>query len=530
MQLTIGSAWGKRHVQGLVICLMVIGVIWVLTNWIISGSDQMLITSGLVVVLLGVIVQILNDWRAGVLLFLVWLLFEDLARKYLGNNMAVYVAKDVLIGIAYFSFFIAKRNRRVDVFQPPFRLPLLFFFWFAVIQVFNTWSPSILYGLLGLKLYFYYVPLMFLGYAMLERPKDLERLLIVNIGAGMMIAALGIAQSVLGIRFLTPDDSADELYALSHVTRFSPISHQEVLATSSVFVSAGRFSFYLILLWILVFGSLGYMLLSRRAGAKYGVLAIGIVTVAVMITGTRLPFVFVLGSAFVMTAAFLWGAPWKWGQGHRLVKALRRASLTGGIALILMVEVFPVAIGSNWAFLTETLTYQGEKSELVNRSWDYPVQNLIKAFDHERWAYGYGTGVGSLGSQYVSRFLDEPPPNIGVESGYGALVVEMGLLGLLLWISFVAALLWCGWRMVRQLRYTAYFPIGFAVWWYAVVLLVLLMYFGIQAYQNFVNNALLWLLIGVLFRLPKLAQMPQPIPSPKHARGMDRWQLAVGQR
>jgi len=231
-----------------------------------------------------------------------------------------------------------------------------------------------------------------------------------------------------------------------------------------------------------------------------------------------------------MTAAFLWGAPWKWGQGHRLVKALRRASLTGGIALILMVEVFPVAIGSNWAFLTETLTYQGEKSELVNRSWDYPVQNLIKAFDHERWAYGYGTGVGSLGSQYVSRFLDEPPPNIGVESGYGALVVEMGLLGLLLWISFVAALLWCGWRMVRQLRYTAYFPIGFAVWWYAVVLLVLLMYFGIQAYQNFVNNALLWLLIGVLFRLPKLAQMPQPIPSPKHARGMDRWQLAVGQR
>src|SRR5258708_7260183 len=191
MHLGIGSASGKRQIQGLVIGLIVLGVIWMLANWIISGSDRMLIMAGLVVVLLGLTVQILQDF---------------------------------LIGIAYFSFFIAKRNRRVEVFQAPFRLPLLFFFWFAVIQVFNVWSPNILYGLLGLKLYFYYVPLMFLGYAMLERPKDLERLLIVNIGAGIVIAGLGIAQSVLGVGFLTPDNSADDLYALSHVIRYSPLT------------------------------------------------------------------------------------------------------------------------------------------------------------------------------------------------------------------------------------------------------------------------------------------------------------------
>jgi hypothetical protein len=530
MQLGIGSASGKRQIQGLVIGLIVLGVIWVLANWIISGSDRMLIMVGLVVVLLGLTVQILNNWRTGVLLFLIWLLFEDLARKYLGNNLYVYFAKDFLIGIAYISFFFAKRNRRVEVFQAPFRLPLLFFFWLAVIQVFNAWSPNILYGLLGLKLYFYYVPLMFLGYAMLERPKDLERLLIVNIGAGTLIAGLGIAQSVLGVRFLTPDNSAEELYALSHVIRFSPLTHEEVLATSSVFVSAGRFSFYLILLWILVFGALGYLLLSRGSGAKYGFMAIGITTVGVMVTGTRTPFIFVIGSAFVMTAAFLWGAPWKWGQGHRLVKALRRAFLFSGIALILMVEVFPTAIGSNWSFLSETLAYSGVGSELANRSWDYPVLNLLKAFDQERWVYGNGTGVASLGSQYVSRFVDAPPPNISVESGFGTLIVEMGVAGLALWFLWVSALVWSGWRVVTRLRQTVYFPIGFAIWWYAIVLLVLLMYLGMQAYQNFVNNAFLWLLIGILFRLPKLAEMPQPVPTPKHARGMARWQLALGRR
>ena len=48
--------------------------------------------------------------------------------------------------------------------------------------------------------------------------------------------------------------------------------------------------------------------------------------------------------------------------------------------------------------------------------------------------------------------------------------------------------------------------------------------------ENYVNNAYLWLLIGILFRLPKPAQMPQPVPLPKHARGMAGWQLATGGR
>src|SRR5260370_20797522 len=117
---------------------------------------------------------------------------------------------------------------------------------------------------------------MLLGYAMLEHPKDLERFLVVNVLAGIVIAGLGIAQSVLGVSFLTPEDSASELYTLSHVVRISPVTHQEVLATSSVFVSAGRFSMYLILLWIMAMGAQGYLLLARRSGAKYGFLGIGV--------------------------------------------------------------------------------------------------------------------------------------------------------------------------------------------------------------------------------------------------------------
>ena len=528
MQLTTtGALSGNRQVKAAVIGLIVLGVIWQLASWIVAGSDKNLIMFGLSFVVIALVVHTLNDWRSGVLVFLVWLLFEDLARKYLGNSMEVYFAKDFLVAIAYISFYFAKRRGEVEFLKAPFLVPLGIFFALAFVQVFNTFSPNIMYGLLGMKLYFYYIPLMYLGYAMLRRPADLDRLLKVSLIVGIIISALGIVQSVLGISFLTPENTQADIYELTHVVRYSPVTHQEVIATSSVFVSAGRFSFYLIFLWILAMGAQGYLLLARKPGAKYGFLGIGVVTVAVMITGTRTPFVFVIGSACVMVSAFLWGTPWRWGQGHQMLTALRRGFLIGGFGLILMVEVFPAVIGGNWLFFTETLSINGSGSELVNRSWDYPIKNLTAAFDEGNLLTGHGTGLSSLGMQYVSQFLNEPSPVYNVESGYGSLIVEMGIGGPILWLLWVSVFLWQGWKIILELRETVYFPIGFAIWWYGVVMLVLLMYLGLQIYQNFVNNAYLWLLIGVLYRLPTLAKMPQPVPIPRHLRGVPRWRLAL---
>ena len=294
--------------------------------------------------------HILNDWRSGVLLFLIWLLFEDLARKYLGNSMTVFFAKDFLVGVAYLSFFAAKRKHQVEVFKIPFLLPLAIFFWFAVIQVFNTWSPSILYGLLGLKMYFYYAPLMLLGYAMMDTPKALERFLVINVSAGIVIAGLGIAQAVLGVQFLTPDNMAPELYEFDARDAFFA-SHHQAAYYDELRVRQCRPLFLLFDLaldsgdgrprllvvepppWRQVWIS-GHRR-SHGRGHAYG-----------YPDAVR----FRVASALMMTAAFLWGAPWRWGQGHRIVKALRRAFLIGAIGLILMGVIFPTVLGANWAF------------------------------------------------------------------------------------------------------------------------------------------------------------------------------------
>src|SRR3989440_5133419 len=92
------------------------------------------------------VVAMLNSWRNGVYFFLAWLLFEDFARKFLGNNMAIYFAKDVLVAVVYLSFFVACRRKEAALFRPPFLVPLLLFVWFGVLQMFNLASPSLVFG------------------------------------------------------------------------------------------------------------------------------------------------------------------------------------------------------------------------------------------------------------------------------------------------------------------------------------------------------------------------------------------------
>ena len=97
-------------------------------------------------------IRILNNWRQGLYIFFGWLFFEDFARKYLGNNMAIYFAKDFLVILVYVSFLLARRNsREKTVFRPPFLAPLLVFVWFAAAQVFNPASTSLFYGVLAYR-------------------------------------------------------------------------------------------------------------------------------------------------------------------------------------------------------------------------------------------------------------------------------------------------------------------------------------------------------------------------------------------
>ena len=473
---------------------------------VLEGDTSALVISGLVFVGLAIVVAILNDWRRGVYLLLGWIVFEDLFRKYLGNNMAVFFAKDILAIVLYFSFFTAKRDRLARKFKPPFLIPLLIFIWFGVIQMFNPNSTSIFYGILGMKVYFLYIPLIYISYALFESEADLHKFFHFNMVILLIVASLGIAQSILGPKFLNPTIIQDDIRELSTLYRIAPISGMTAYRPNAIFVSAGRFENFLVISWIVALGYGGYLLLRSQRGRTLAFVTIAVIGVASIMSASRGVFMWNVSSGLVIGAAFLWGAPWRQGEARRILRAIQRTFLFVGLAILLMMSIFPDKIASRFAIYSETLSPDSPTSELAFRARDYPLKNLMLAFDHPNWVTGYGIGTATLGIQYVVRIMHAVPMGIGVENGYGQLIVELGILGLILWIFWSIAVSVSAWKIAARLRGTPWFPLGFVIFWYAFLLLGPKAYVGLIGYQDFLMNAYLWILLGILFRLPQLAQ------------------------
>jgi hypothetical protein len=469
-----------------------------------------------------IVVGILNNWQYGVYFFLSWLLFEDFARKFLGNNMAIYFAKDFLALVVFISFMAAFRRKQVTSFRPPFLVPVLIFVWFGLLQVFNPASTSIWYGLMGFKIFFYYVPMVFIGYALVNSEAQLRRFFTVNMVLALIIISLGITQSIIGPSFLNPATPAEDLRTLSTLYRVTE-SGTSAYRPTSVFVSAGRYANFVAVAWLLVLGYSGYLLLRQKRGRVLAFLTIAVTAAGAFLTASRGSFMWAIINALATSVAFLWGAPWREGEALRVLRSVQRVVLGIGLGIVLLFFIYPDALLSRLTIYQEALLPNSPRSELTRRGWDYPIQNFLVAFDYDRWPYGYGIGTTALGGQYVARFFNAKPAVVGVESGFGTLVIEMGIGGLVLWITMGFAILFHAWKVVKKLKGSPWFPLAFIIFWYAFFLLGPATFGGIQPYEDFLLNAYFWLLLGLLFRLPTIALSAQFAANAPTAQPQRSW-------
>lgn len=489
---------------------------WQIAGLVAADNTRSLFFVAIAVAGCAAAVAILNNWRRGFYLFFVWMVFEDLARKYTGNNVSLFFGKDILLALIYVSFFFAFRKGREKVFRPPFLLFLSLFFWLAVVQIFNQNSPSILYGLLGMKMYFYYAPLMFIGYALVRNDEELRKFLVLNALLAILVSSVGLMQSVLGNSFLNPSQLAPDLQDLGDLHKVTA-SGQIFNLPDSVFVSSGRYAVYLAIAFSIAMGAAGFLLLHTKKNRKLMFITLGLVGVAALMSGSRGTFVTILMTAGLLSVGFIWGAPWRSRRVNQVTKAIRRSVLAVSGACVLMVILFPQQVGTRLEFYTDTLLPNSTDYQLGFRTWDYPVKNLLMAFDQPNWVWGNGIGTTALGTQYVQKLLGNSAHPPSVEEGFGTMIVEMGILAPFLWILWSASILYFAWKVTRGLRHTQYFPISLAITWYCFVLLFLWTWGSMDAFENYTCNIFLWLLVGVLFALPEIAGRSGRLAAPVNA-------------
>lgn len=504
---------GARLSPKLVGLLVLVGSVllaYLAGQWLLTGGIRGLglHIAGLVGICVALV--ILVHWREGLFLFFFWLTFEDLVRKYAGGAMMIYFVKDALLAVVYVAFFFGVIKGKEKIFRPKFWVPLLAVICVGVAQVFNPRSTSIFYGLMGIKIDFYYVPLIFLGYAFLRTREDLDRFLYFTLGTAVVVALVGMTQAVGWSTFMNPANLAPQFVYLGRLTRYAPGMAHALSAPPSVFVSQGRYANYLVLMATLLLGVLGYEVFRRRS-AKFAYVALGVLGVAIFLSGSKGALVYSLITVVCLIVGLLWGTRNQRWINARLGKIIRRSLLALAASLILFTYMYPRLANAWTTYYQEMLSPTSAHQELGFRTGDYPLHEFEKVLEYQGWQWGYGTGTASLGMEYVTGLLHAPPPPAGsVENGFGDMLIEWGILGPVLWVIMSVSLLWAGWKVTRRLSSTPFYPLSLAILWYVFWVLLPYMWSGPQTYQNFIVNAYLWLLVGVLFRLPALASPPAP--------------------
>ncbi len=490
-----------RPVAGVAV-LAVLG--WLVAVAVVAGPPAVAGVATMALVASAAVILSVLRWRVGAYCLLAWLVLEDLPRKFLGNNMALYFGKDLLAVSVYCGLFLSRGRSAFQGRLPRFVMLLMVFVAWGVTGVFNPNSPSVLYGLLGMKLYFFYVPLLLAGYELIRDRRDLERFLRFSLLLAIGVAIVGIVQAVANPAFLNPATVPEQLNLLQ-TARSSPVSGRLVTRPSSVFVSTGRFGAYALLMLLLGLGGAVLKGDKSRMTRRIAAVSVAFMVPTIFLVGSRAGVLYASATFFLSVASYLWGRSRRQlGSSHTTHLGMR-AAVVGGLALVAVAVLFPEAVSSRWALYYETIAPWSPASELAYRTQQYPLAEFVKAFYYPHWLIGQGIGTASLGGQYLMSVFGVSRPEALVESGYGALVVEMGVVGLMLWLAWTVALTIAAWKTLCRLRGTNFFGLGFSVLLFTFLLLFAFTYGGLQPYQNFILNANLWLLLGVLFRLPRLA-------------------------
>ena len=437
---------------------------------------------------------LLRHWRASLGLLLMWLVVEDLFRKFAGNDLRIYFTKDVIFLVLLIGLLLDPGvkdwwNRATGATR---YLLYALVAWAVIMSVPSLWVDPRL-SLIGLRLDFMYAPLVAAGFSIGSRRASMRWWLLFASSIAASISLIGVIQATIGPSFLAPGGATP---GLIHLELFRGID-STVYRPTATFVDPGRFASFAMLGLAM---SLAAFVMSR---GRERALALGCVFVngaGIWVSGGRAGLVVgVLLVAFAATAGPL--AEGRLAPGRAL-------GIIGGIVIggAFLAVLLPGVVGARLQWYSETLDPRSSFNE-----WSFRANSAID--NTERGIriggmFGQGTGTESLGKQYLTGDPDQIVGLFQVEGGYASIVVELGVVGLALWLAWSTAWTVRQWRSITSGRGHRAAAAAFVLFCWMLFFLFYGFATGLQVFQNYIANAYFWLLSGVMFAVPFAAADP----------------------
>ncbi len=413
-------------------------------------------------------------WRVSVYLLLGYILIEG----FVINAFSVpelNLLKDAQIGLLCLRLGTSTIARRMfPIPRADWVVPFLLFAMVYTAEVFNPYLPSILIGLVGMRVTLEFFLCFVIAYWFFNDREQVLRFLHFHNWVSLPVCAFGIVQYFTGPELLlriSPGFARAIYYAFD---ANDPASYN-YFRTISTFASTSGFSQYL---WIAVVLTLTLMLVSTRPSDKVVCrVALLVQACALLTTGSRGPLVLIFVSVFL---------------GFTLMRRLRQA-FAGVLILLVFFAASTLFLGERVEKRFATLL---DLNMIRDRNTALAVGQIEEATNTP--VVGFGAGMGCA----ASNRLDPDLAVVGSENEFARIRYETGLAGLVLFVGATILIFVDTLRRAVSYRDPRFRTIGCLV---ASIPLTAILVFPVgQPLDIPPTNFYFWFLIGLLQALSRI--------------------------
>jgi hypothetical protein len=427
--------------------------------------------AALIAVLLGLgYVWILLDWRRGVVALAVVLPFAGVPAFLSGSQYAL-IARDVAITVPMYSslLFAAVLGRECLSSQRTWLVSAISLF-ALVVALHVLVAPSLLVGLIGAKVWLFYIPMIAVGYLYVRSTPDALRLLKITALLAVVPAALGIIEWVIASRtgdlgpfgrlYGSLRDNVSGQYVMTSEVRFSRIP--------STFTSVSQYASFC---YVALTAALAVALVERSAR---WLTVVAIIGTATLTSGAR-------AALLIAPLLTLLGVLW---SGFRV----------GRVVLALLLSA--TMIGALVFYGADVRAYRHELSVVAAVDSAHATGEFERSLEED--VFGDGTG------SHTNAALRYGRGDLGqmVENWYARAGAELGVPGLALAIVLLVSVAAAARTACRRSRGVSK-EIGGPIVGLAVLTAVISFKSSILDIDPF--NVYFWLLVGVLLKLGSIA-------------------------
>jgi hypothetical protein len=366
------------------------------------------------------------------------IIFEDLFRKFIpGNSPFFFLVKDLLIILLYFGFLIQITKGGAKVFRVAFLPSLIILFFYSLISLIWFDNYNILVFLNGLKIDFFYIPILFIVPYTFNNHKFIYSVnkLVKNclfILFFFQIFEILASDYATGLKIYNLSDSYDRVFHTGHSFGISGW----ITYYKAYFFSAGKFGdmvFHLYLLFLIT------TLALNKISSK-NIIIISILTLSMLIMAGKRIFIITMPLLFLAFIFFI----------KNKNKLITKSSLDLFITFKKIKSLMKHGLFLLIIILI-TLYYSNKKfkqtSQFVFQALNYGISNrFIKDDSHYRLEFnrlmneehlwrGQGVGTITLGVQVFEPRAESKYSLY--ESGYIKFINEHGLIGFFIFCSLL---------------------------------------------------------------------------------------------